>query len=260
MTLRDPDLVKSQAARRFKNEASGSAPDELVKLAIRRLDRHSRLDDGDEGFVRDTLDATSRHGIGADLGDDGDGACRLLLSGWACRVSTTPWGGRQILDFVLPGDFVGLSLHPRVDGLYRVISLGRSTTIDARRLRDRLRLDPAARPALQRACLQEERTTAARMVQHTGRLGGPSAAQAMAHLLLELRGRLADIGLLDGERFPMPLSQEHLHEALGITVTQVYRVLSQMRRDRLILLGPGWAEICNPSAFAAAAGLKPCGE
>lgn len=250
--------TKPSSARAGRSPAhlDGAANEDAVELPLRRLDGFHPLERVDRDLVLGSLGAWSEHRAGADLGDDGDQSCRLLVSGWACRVSETAWGGRQILDFVLPGDAIGLSVRPRLEGLYRIITLNRGATIDARTIRDRLRAGGGSFLGLNRACQREELATARRMVGHTTRLGGVSASQAMAHLLLELRERLAQVDLLAGPRFPMPLSQENLHQALGITSTQVYRILSQLRKDGLILLGPGWAEIPDPSALAAAAGLK----
>ena len=39
---------------------------------------------------------------------DSDGPLLTLLSGWAFRFKTLPDGRRQILNFLLPGDFIGL--------------------------------------------------------------------------------------------------------------------------------------------------------
>ena len=240
----------------FSNVAylSDDAP---VDVAVRRLNGLASVQDVDSQTVRRHTGPALSHRIGADLGDDSDVACRLMVSGWACRVRDTPWGGRQILDFVLPGDSIGLSINPPLGGLYRIVALTRGFSVNATGLRDLIRDDPMGHPALRAACLREERVRAVRILDHTARLGGVSATQAMAHLLLELRRRLAEVDLLQGDRFPMPLSQEALHEALGITVTQVYRILTQLRRDGLIRLGPGWAEIKSPEALAEFAGLDP---
>ena len=233
------------------------APATEIDIAVRRLHWLSPLDDLDRAAIRRHTGVVMTHRVGADLGDDGDSTSRFLLSGWACRVRDTPWGDRQILDFLLPGDPVGFSIHPSLGGLYRVVALTRGSSVDAISLRDRVRGDPDSYPSFKASCAREERLRASRMLDHTTRLGSVSATRAMVHLLLEFRRRLAEVGLLDGDRFPMPLSQESIREALGITVTQVYRILTQLRRDGLIRLGPGWAEIPDLSALAGFAGLDP---
>lgn len=235
------------------------SPIDIAEMGLvrRRLSFFSPLDDIDEASLRRHTGSPITHRVGADLGDDGDSTSRFLISGWACRVRDTPWGGRQILDFLLPGDQIGFSLSPHLGGLYRVVALTRGVSVDALSLRDRVRTDPETYPTFRTVCTREERARACRMLDHTTRLGSVSATQAMVHLLLELRRRLSEIDQLTGDRFPMPLSQESIRESLGITVTQVYRILTQLRKDGLIRLGQGWAEIPDPRALASFAGLDP---
>ncbi len=230
--------------------------DASLDIAITRLARQAELDAVEIDALQRFCGPALKHRVGADLGDDSDISCRFLLSGWACRIRETPWGDRQILAFLLPGDAIGLSSTPGMGGLYRVIALTRGVSVDASELRQQIRAEPHAYPGLMRASLQWERGKATRMLEHMARLGCATAAQAMAHLLLELRSRMSDVGMLHGTRFPMPLSQETLHEALGITPTQVYRVLTQLRRDQLIALNSGWVDIPDPAALAHAAGLE----
>jgi CRP-like cAMP-binding protein len=236
-------------------EQAGRPSQTTLDPVLRRMERTAFMGEAERHLVHALTGPAVAHRLGADLGDDGDSRCRFLVSGWACRVCDTPWGARQILDFVLPGDPIGVTLSPKLDGLYRVIAITRGATVDASALRDRMRAEADAYPQIRGACAAEDRVATARMMSHITRLGAPTATQGLVHLLLELRARMAQIGMLEDERFPMPLSQENLHEALGITVTQVYRILTQLRRDGLIRMGPGWTEIANPAALAAAAGL-----
>ncbi len=262
VSLPRSDMSTSNLQRRADLERDSFTPPTQahrpgpMDVAIRRLERLARLDEFEKEAVRSLCGPLLPHRLGADLGDDSDGSCRFLVNGWACRVRETPWGGRQILEFMLPGDAVGYSPAPGLNGMYRAIALTRGASVDASSLRQQVRSDPNAFPGLTNACQQWERGKALRMHEHTVRLGGASASQAMAHLLLELRGRMNEIGQLEGTRFPMPLSQDTLHEALGITSTQVYRVLTQLKRDGLVAIGSGWADIPNPAKLARAAGLE----
>jgi CRP-like cAMP-binding protein len=56
----------------------------------------------------------------------------------------------------------------------------------------------------------------------------------MAHLLLELHGRLAEVGETRGETFNLPVKQEILADALGLSLVHVNRTLQQLKRAGLI--------------------------
>ena len=63
------------------------------------------------------------------------------------------------------------------------------------------------------------------------RLGRQTAYERMVHLLLELRERLDTVDMVINNVFPMPLTQEVLADALGLSIVHVNRTLQQIRRD-----------------------------
>jgi CRP-like cAMP-binding protein len=227
-----------------------------TELALRRLEALSPLEDADRVLMQGLAGRLVDHRAGADLGDEGDGSCRFLVAGWACRARTTPWGGRQMLDLLIPGDPIGYSMQPRPRGLYCVFALTHGMTIDATGLRDIVRAGGAdEHPGLRRASQESDLAEARRLLDHTARLGARTAYQALAHLLLELRARLATVGLVKGTRFPLPLTQDHLANVLGIGQVQVNRIMGQMKREGLISPGAGSIDLPDPVALATAAGL-----
>jgi CRP-like cAMP-binding protein len=86
--------------------------------------------------------------------------------------------------------------------------------------------------ALRRHAMQ----TLHHLLDATARLGRQSAIERFAHLLLELRDRLLDVGLASARAFPMPLTQEMLADTLGLTSVHVNRTLQVMRQEGLIAL------------------------
>lgn len=56
----------------------------------------------------------------------------------------------------------------------------------------------------------------------------------MAHLLAELRQRMAAVGLSNGEEFEFPVTQSELGEALGLSTVHVNRVLQAFRAERVL--------------------------
>ena len=90
------------------------------------------------------------------------------------------------------------------------------------------------------------------------RLGRQTGYERTAHLLLELGDRLAAAGLGDGRRFPMPLTQESLADALGLSVVHVNRILQQLRRERLIELRSGEAVLIERDLLVGVADYRSC--
>jgi CRP-like cAMP-binding protein len=105
-------------------------------------------------------------------------------------------------------------------------------TVDAEPILCLLRSDQA--PGLLRAFLAATRLENMRLLDHVVRLGRQTAYERVAHFLLEMQDRLAAVGMGDRQRFPLPLTQELLADALGLSIVHVNRTLQQLRRDNLI--------------------------
>ena len=69
---------------------------------------------------------------------------------------------------------------------------------------------------------------------HVVRLGRQTAYERLVHLILELHGRLQAIDMVDGDSFAVPLTQDMLADALGLSVVHINRTLQQVRRDKLL--------------------------
>ena len=70
--------------------------------------------------------------------------------------------------------------------------------------------------------------------EHLIDVGRRSALERVSHFLLELLTRLKIIGLADERSFRMPLTQELIADALGLSVPHVNRTLRQLRADELV--------------------------
>ena len=70
-------------------------------------------------------------------------------------------------------------------------------------------------------------------------IGRRDAAEAIGHLMCELYLRMKVVGLTTDHSYELPLTQEELADALGLTPVHVNRVLQRMRADGLISLKGG---------------------
>lgn len=65
-------------------------------------------------------------------------------------------------------------------------------------------------------------------------LGRREAYGRMAHLLCEMMTKLGAVGLADGKRCELPITQGQLGDALGLSTVHVNRVLQALRGAELI--------------------------
>ncbi|MBW0159454.1 Crp/Fnr family transcriptional regulator [Sedimentimonas flavescens] len=194
---------------------------------------------------------------GRDMAHQGqsDQAAYILSAGWVCSYKIQPDGTRQIVDFQVPGDFLGLrsvllrtsdhSFEPIVD-----VEAAEVLTGD---LLEAFAQTPRLATAILWAASRDE----AMVVEHLVGIGRRDAGARMAHLLLELGSRLALVGMGSKEGYDCPLTQYHLADALGLSAVHVNRVLRQLRERGLVTFRDGHVAFHDYSGLAELAGFDP---
>jgi CRP-like cAMP-binding protein len=156
----------------------------------------------------------------------------ILQEGWANCYKLVPDGGRQIIGFPLPGDFMGLRsvLLRTSDHSFASLTDAVISEVPKQRLIDIFHELPRLAAAILWATSRDE----AMVVEHLVNIGRRSAIERLAHLFLELGQRLEMIGLLSPTGFACPLNQYVLADALGLSAIHVNRVLRKLRERGLI--------------------------
>ena len=164
----------------------------------------------------------------------------ILQEGWACAYKLLPDGGRQVIDFSVPGDVMGLRsvLLRTSDHAFAAISDIVVAEVSGRQMIGTFQRAPRLGAAILWAASRDE----AMVVEHLVNIGRRSALVRTAHLLLELGLRLQLVGLGSDSGFACPLNQYHLADALGLTAIHVNRVLRQLRERRLATFRDGRVE------------------
>lgn len=213
----------------------------------RRLSAMAALTVEDRDRMRSCPSQRERWRPGREIASQGatSGRIKVVLGGWACRQRIRPNGVRQIFDFLLPGDLIGRAPHSGEVALTAVAAI---TSVETAEISA-----PHFGSTLARVldCMKVEEE--ARLHDHLMRLGRLSAYERMAHLLLELHDRLDRVGQARDWRFTLPLTQEVLADALGLSIVHVNRTLQQLRREGLIDTHGGVVTLLQPKALSAAA-------
>jgi CRP-like cAMP-binding protein len=215
-------------------------------------EREAALVLGLGSYRQSNLPGTELFGEGSPVGRP-----KVLLSGWAARCRVLPDGRRQIFTFVLPGDAIGLCHRIEPVALTTTMGLTKTVTADASALAEAAFDRPAEFEGIARAVSIAATLEETSLLDHIVRLGRMTAYERMAHLFLELRWRLAVVGLGTDRKFPMPLTQEVLADALGLSIVHVNRTLQQLRREGLIEARNGYVEILKPEVLVSAADFRP---
>ena len=160
----------------------------------------------------------------------------LVIEGWLARYKLLPGGARQITAFLIPGDFCDLHVTTLGEMDHSITTLTRARVAYIPRSRmDELTERPGLLRAFWWATLVDEAVLRAWIVN----VGRRDAFEAIGHLMCELYVRSKNVGLTSEHVFGLPLTQEELGDALGLTPVHVNRVLQRMRSEGLISFKAG---------------------
>jgi CRP-like cAMP-binding protein len=162
--------------------------------------------------------------------------CSVILEGCAFRQKVVRSGARQIISFHFPGEFIDLQGCLLTSNDHGVQALGAcSLAVVPRKA---LLALVAQRPALAHAAWFDSLLEAAIYREWVVNVGRRNARARIAHLLCELAIRL-DSTTVDGSVYHVPLTQEHIADATGLTSVHTTRTIQGLRRDGLISLAYG---------------------
>ena len=157
----------------------------------------------------------------------------IVKSGWLARHHSLSDGRQQILDFVIPGDLPGLE-----GSVLAVADHGVTALQDAQVAPfsfETLHHVVREHPRLAIAMIWSGANEKAAMGQRLTSLGRRSAYEATAHLIMAIRTRLKQRGLVsDDKSFEIPLTQRDLADALGLSVVHINRVLRRLDEDAVM--------------------------
>jgi CRP-like cAMP-binding protein len=88
-------------------------------------------------------------------------------------------------------------------------------------------------------------------------VGRRDAYERIAHILCEMHARMKMVGLVEDEQLMLPLTQDELADATGLTAVHTNRTLQRLRKENLIEIGSGKLHILDVSALQKAGGFDP---
>jgi len=205
-----------------------------LTLLAARLEKLSPLDESDRAAILDlpyTLRTVAQHEYIIREGETAENSC-LLRSGFASRQKFVANGGRQIVSIHMTGDMVNLqnSLLKRADHSVQAMTDAEVALIPGLAI---VAL-AASRPAVAMAMWLDTLIDGAIFREWIANVGRRDARARTAHILCEFALRQERAGLANRSKYDLPMTQEQLGDAVGLTAVHVNRTLKALERAGLI--------------------------
>ena len=232
-----------------------SAASNPLHPLLRKLETHARIAVADREAILAlpcsvrTLEPQSYVRREADMPD----TCAVIVSGFAFRQKLAGDGSRQIVSIHIPGDpidFQSLFLDS-ADHNIQTLTRAELALIPRLEVQKLIRTRPGVAQAIMAAILVE-----ASMFRETIlNIGRRDASMRLAHLLCEFAIRLEAQGLAEDQAYEIPMTQEQLADALGLTPVHVNRTIKALEaegfieRDRRRIRFPNWRRMRGAGDF-----------
>jgi len=198
---------------------------------VAKLDRRSPLGDAEREALLGLSHRVAELEPNSWIAAEGDSAthCHVVLSGYAYRHKATGEGARQILSIHMRGDLI----NPRSVAM-DTISFNLQTLTRAS-----IAFIPRAAlteliwryPGICKAFMAEIGVNTALFDEWMVSIGRRDARARICHLLCEIASRQEDAGISPGPDYELPMTQEQIGDATGLTSVHVNRTLQQLRAE-----------------------------
>lgn len=216
---------------------------------LRKLTAFSSNTGEELAFIQDFRKRQLRVAAGGEILREGaaGGALYTLYSGWAFRYRTLNDGRRQIFNFLLPGDFIGLQEQMAGKAPHGVEALTDATLcmFPRERLWELYRHYPSLGYDVTWISAHEELIVDENLLS----VGRRSALERIAMLLIHLYKRAESVGLGDGKAVPFPINQQHVADALGLSLVHTNKTLRRLHAHGLHELADGRLRLGNLAAM-----------
>ncbi|RYB01345.1 Crp/Fnr family transcriptional regulator [Lichenibacterium ramalinae] len=205
----------------------------MDNVLTRKLEKFAPLSAEDRSLLDDIIRPTRTVPADTDLIREGQSSneVRLILKGFACRYKMLPNGRRQIVAYLIPGDFCDLNAFILEAFDHSIGTLSECTVVDIPRQRI---MELTDRPGIARAFWWVTLVDEGTLREWLLNIGQRGAAPRVAHLFCELLVRLRIVDLAHEDSYELPLTQAEIADTMGISPVHVNRVMQTLREMDLI--------------------------
>ena len=234
----------------MSTDSPSPPPRACADCALRRAPGVVPVSADELAAIQDFRSSTQRVRAGAAIVQEHHASGKLftLYAGWAFRYKTLADGRRQILNFLLPGDFIGLQSEFTDDATHGVEALTdvQLCVFPQEGLWNLFHSHPKLGYDITWLCASEEQLVDENLVT----VGLRNAAERIAMLLVHLCRRAERVALMDEAcSIAFPLTQQHIADALGLSLVHTNKTLRKLEKLGLHELKAGRLRLVDPGAL-----------
>lgn len=232
--------------------------EDAIDAMLRRLERRVQLSPADRDAVASLALSVRRYEPGAYLVREGmppGPNCAFVLSGVAYRQKLTVDGARQIVAVQLQGDFVDLQHLWLRCADHNVQALTRLEVAEVER--ERLRTLALENTTVGTGLWTEALVDASITREWVTNIGRRDARTRLLHLLCEYAVRSRAAGRSDTAATELPMTQEQLGDATGLTAVHVNRTLRTLEADGLVTRSKRFVRLADGDRAVEEADFNP---
>ena len=176
-----------------------------------------------------------------------------VLSGWAFRYKTLLDGRRQILNYVMPGDLVGLqgSITGEMQHSVEALSTVTLCVFERTQLHTLFSRYPSLAYDITWIAAREERI----LDEHLLSIGRRTAIERAAYLLAFLAQRAKALRMVEG-RVVLPITQQHVADTLGLSIVHTNKTLKKLADRGAIVWRDRRCDVLDEEALKAVSGWE----
>lgn len=199
-----------------------------------RLSHYIRLSEGEREALDglEEQDRSCRRGAVVIRENEAPRELYIVRSGWLHSSVVLGNGSRQIMRFQFQGDIAGLPLLAFADSPETVTAV--TDAVLCPFSRERLAGVIAGHPRIAALLLGLSVAEQVSLADRLASIGRTSARARVALLLCDIFVRLKLLGMAADDTFVLPLTQEEIGDATGLTAVHVNRMMRALVEDRLI--------------------------
>lgn len=181
-----------------------------------------------------------------------------VLSGWAFRYKLLPDGRRQILNYSMPGDLIGLqgSLMGEMQHSVEALSPMLLCVFEREQLHELYRNYPGLAYDITWIASREERMLDENLLS----LGRRTALERAAYLIAFITTRARGAGLNGKTPVQIPITQQHIADTLGLSLVHTNKTIRKLMDRKLVVWRDGGCEVADYEGLKGLARWEGLGE